>query len=338
LGPQLGGCPVLPSNHIFNTPIDALHVHPNSAGFMTTIPTKNLHLDLGTTTDTKSEEYYGIPYNLVKGNQIPWVPVSFSSTDPDMGDAYRDEADCVTAASGAAHTLVSPCTAAAAPAPVFPIPASPLVEGGLDSTAGQPYGDHHLLLLDTDNCHLWELYHVYPNSKGNYDVFGSAFFNLKSNALRPADWTSSDAAGFPILPLLLRADEASTGQIKHALRFTITSSLIRAEYTWPARHLTGSTKGANNPPMGQLFRLKASTTIPANFNTQSKAILQAMKTYGMYIADGGSNWYVQGDPSAAWLETTFSQVQSISSSNFEAVDLSSIRSRAGFDPNSSAVP
>jgi len=212
------------------------------------------------------------------------------------------------------------------------------VEGGLDPTPGQPYGDHHLLLLDTDNCHLWELYHVYPNTKGNYDIFSSAFFNLRSNALRPAGWTSADAAGFPILPLLLRADEANSGQIKHALRFTISSSLIRAEYTWPARHLTGKTQGVKYPPMGQLFRLKASYAIPSNFNTQSKAILQAMKTYGMYIADGGSNWYVQGEPSAAWLDSTFSQVQSVSSTNFEAVDLSPIRSRPGFDPNSAAVP
>ena len=304
---------------------------------MATIPTKNLHLDLGTSVDPKSTEYYGIPYNLVRGNQIPWVAVNYGSTDPDMGSAYRDDSDCATAASGATHTLVSPCTAAAAPAPVFPIPATPLVEGGLDTTAGQPYGDHHLLLLDTDNCHLWELYHVYPTTKG-YDLFSSAFFNLRSNALRPAGWTSSDAAGFPILPLLLRADEATTGEIKHALRFTITSSSIRAEYTWPATHLTGSTKGANNPPMGQLFRIKASYAIPANFNTQSKAILQAMKTYGMYIADGGSNWYVQGEPSAAWLENTFSQVQSVSSSNFEAVDLSPIKARAGFSATSAAVP
>jgi hypothetical protein len=149
----------------------------------------------------------------------------------------------------------------------------------------------------------------------------------------------ADAAGFPILPLLLRASEASAGEIRHALRFTIQSSSIRNQYVWPARHLTSNgTMSASLPPMGQLFRLKASYQIPSNYNTQSRAILQALKTYGMYIADGGSNMYIQGDPSAAWQDNTFSQVQSVGSSQFEAVDLSPIMNRAGFDPNSAAVP
>ena len=131
--------------------------------------------------------------------------------------------DC---AVGSAHTLVSPCTAAAAPQPLFPIPSVPLVEGGIDTDPSQPYGDHHMLLLDADTCRLWELYHCYPDPKSGWDIFGSAFFDLRSNALRPAGWTSADAAGFPILPLLLRADEASSGTIAHALRFTLPGSVI----------------------------------------------------------------------------------------------------------------
>ena len=110
------------------------------------------------------------------------------------------------------------------------------------------------------------LSHAYPDPKSGWDIYGSAFFDLTSNKLRPADWTSADAAGFPILPLLLRADEASSGSINHALRFTIESSDIRTEYTWPARHLTSNgTSSTNLPPMGQAFRIKASYTIPANF-------------------------------------------------------------------------
>ena len=139
--------------------------------------------------------------------------------------------------------------------------------------------------------------------------------------------------------LLLRADEASAGSIRHALRFTIDSGKIRTEYTWPARHLTGNGTGASTlPPMGQAFRIKASYAIPTQFNTQSRAILQALKSYGMYLADGGSSMYIQGEPSALWEEDTFSQVQSVSSSEFEAVDLSPIAARAGFDPDSAAVP
>jgi hypothetical protein len=335
----LGGCPILPANHVFNTPIDGLPVHPNSAAFMATIGNRNIHLDLGTSTDMTAADYYGIPYNVVAGNSLTWVPVRYSSTDPDMGWDPLSESDCVDQSSATAHTVVSPCLASKAPKPWLPIPAAPLVEGGIDTDPSQPYGDHHMLIIDRDGCRLWELYHCYPNPAGGWDIFGSATFDLNSNALRPADWTSADAAGFPILPLLLLADEASTGEIRHALRFTISSSSIRNEYVWPARHLTSNgTMSSSLPPMGQLFRIKASYTIPASYNAQSKAVLQALKTYGMYIADGGSNLYIQGDPSAAWQDSTFSQVQSVGSSQFEAVDLSPIMNRAGFDPNSAAVP
>jgi|GEM_PF-560584 len=338
-GRTIGGCQILPGNHIFNTPIDNLPVHANSAAYMSTIGNRNIHLDLGTSTDMTSAEYYGIPYNVVAGDTSTWVRVSYSSTDPDMGWDPLSESDCVDQSSAAAHTLVSPCLSSKAPNPWLPIPAAPLVEGGIDTNPSQPYGDHHMLIVDSDTCRLWELYHCYPNTSGGWDIFGSATFDLNSNKLRPADWTSADAAGFPILPLLLLASEASSGEIKHALRFTISSSSIRNEYIWPARHLTSNgTTSANLPPMGQLFRIQSSYQIPSNYNIQSRAILQALKTYGMYIADGGSNMYIQGDPSAAWQDSTFSQVQSVGSSQFEAVDLSPITARAGFDPDSAAVP
>ena len=334
--PIVAGCAILPPNHIFNTPIDALPAHGSSSDFMKAVGTRNIHLDLGTSVDLQSEEYYGIPYNVVHSKTVPWQSGLFTTTDTDLDWDPSQESDC---AAGSEHELTSPCTAAAAPKPLFPIPATPLVEGGIITDPTQPYGDHHLLLLDADTCSLWELYHAYPDPKGGWDIFGAAYFDLKSNALRPAGWTSADAAGFPILPLLLRADEASAGRIQHALRFTIDSSKIRTEYTWPARHLTGNgTSAASLPPMGQAFRIKSSYVIPAKFNPQSRAILQALKTYGMYLADGGSSMYIQGEPSASWEEDTFSQVQSVSSSEFEAVDLSPVATRAGFDPDSAAVP
>ena len=334
--PVIAGCPILPADHVFNTPIASLPVHPNSAQFMTTIGAHNLHLDLGQIVDQTNADYFGIPYNVVHGGTLTWAATRYYSPDPDLDWDTRAESDC----AAAAHTPIAPCTTAAAPNPVFPIPPSVFVEGGVVTDPSQPYGDHHILLLDQDTCRLWELYHAYKNtSLSTWDIYGSATFDLRSNALRPAGWSSADAAGFPILPLLLRADEASSGTIKHALRFTIESTHIRQAYTWPARHLTNKGKTTTDqPPMGQLFRLKSSFVIPANYNVQAKAILQAMKTYGMYIADGGSDMYVQGEPSAAWLDATFTQVQSVSSSNFEAVDLAPIQARAGFDVNSGRVP
>jgi hypothetical protein len=337
--PTLGGCAVFPPNHIFNTSIASLPVDPNSAAYLGTIGAHRIHLDLGTTTDPTSSTYYGIPYNVVHGNAMAWTAVRYYSADTGLSWDPTAESDCAVT-SGSNHTLTSPCTSSAAPMPALPFPSSPLVEGGIDNDPTQPYGDHHTLLLDADTCRLWETYHTYPNLGGAWwDIFGSAIWDLHSNDLRPADWSSADAAGFPILPLLIRADEASAGTIRHALRFTIQSSKIRTSYVWPARHLTtNGTASTNLPPMGQLFRLRASYVIPSTFNVQSRAILTAMQTYGMYIADGGSDLYVQGEPSAAWMDSTFSEVQSVDSSNFEAVDIRPIMSRAGFDPNSGAVP
>jgi hypothetical protein len=337
VGPTLAGCPVLPVDNVFNTAIDTLPVHPQSAAFIATIGgTRRLHLDLGTTTDPTSSEFYGIPFNIVHGAGFAWPTVAYLSTDPDLDWDTRGEGDCAT---GAGHTLARPCSTASAPSPLLPIPNNVVVEGGTNTAANQlPYGDHHILLLDADSCWLWETYHSYSPSAGTWNIFGSAQWDLRSNALRPAGWTSSDAAGFPILPLLLRADEASTGTIRHALRFTIGSSKIRNTYVWPARHQAGTSASTSLPPMGQLFRLKASFVIPASDTPQAKAILQAMKTYGMYIADGGSDMYVTGDPSAAWQSGTFSQVQSVAASNFEAVDLAPIMARPGWSVSSGRAP
>jgi hypothetical protein len=338
-GPTLGGCPVFPANNIFNTAIDGLPVLANSAAMIQTIgPTTKIHLDLGTTTNQQANDFYGIPYNLVHGASFTWPTVAFKAVDTaDYHWDPRPESDC---AVGAGHTLTQPCTAAKAPTPMLPLAAGVLVEGGVNSSADQlPDGDHHVLLVDVDTCMLWEAYHAYSPGAGVWNIFGAAAFDLKSNALRPRDWTSADAAGFPILALLLRAEEADTGAIHHALRFTIDTRSIRMSYVWPARHETDNGSGSTDlPPMGQLFRLKASHAVPANANTQTKAIITALKTYGMYLADGGSNMYVTGAPSASWADATFSAIQAIPASEFEAVDLSPITSHAGWNQDSGAVP
>jgi hypothetical protein len=336
----IAGCSMLPQNHVFNTPIDRLPRHPSSDAFMTAVGKHNIHLDLGTSIDLASADYYGIPYNVVHADTETWTRVSYTSTDTaNMTWDPKPESDCSDQSTGTKHAVVAPCTTAAAPHPWLPIPGSVLVEGGIDKRPSQPYGDHHILLLDADNCRLWEIYHSYPDPSGGWDIFGSATFDLRSNSLRPKDWSSADAAGFPMTPLLLKASEATSGVIHHALRFTIDSSAIRNEYVWPARHFTtNGTLSMSLPPMGQLFRLKAGFVIPANAKTQARAILQALKTYGMYLADGGSSMYISGEPSAAWADDTFAIVQAVSSSEFEAVDITPITKRAGFDPNSAAVP
>lgn len=332
VSPEIGGCSILPADHIFNTPIgDLPSVHADSDTWVALIGnTTRLHLDLGAQMDQTQNDFYGIPYNLVHGNSLTWAQVAYTSPDPDFDWDPTTESDCASASKA----IVSPCTSGT---PYLPFPSAPIVEGGISTAADHmPYGDHHLIALDVDACRLWEAYHVYrPNNR--WEIFGSATFDLTSNDLRTAGWTSADAAGFPILPLLLRADEAATGEIKHALRFTMTSGNIRGEYTWPATHEASNNTSAGSPPMGQLFRLKASFAIPATWSTQSKAIAQAMKTYGMYVADGGSNWYVTGAP-GAWDDSVFDEIQSITGNQFEAVDLRPILSRAGFDPTSGRVP
>ncbi|HUJ62724.1 MAG TPA: hypothetical protein VLX92_29680 [Kofleriaceae bacterium] len=332
-GTMLAGCPVLPADHIFNTPIDTLPVDPSSDAYIATIGgSVKVHLDLGTDTDQTADDFYGIPYNVVNGSSLSWTQVAYKSTDPSLDWDPTSESDC----ADASKQLTSPCTIAA---PYLPVPTDPIVEGGIDMAADeQPYGDHHLLVLDSDACRLWEAFHVYEPATGTWNIFGSASWDLRSDDLRPADWTSADAAGFPILPLLLKADEASSGTITHALRFTIESSSIRDTYIWPARHEAGSSSSTSLPEMGQAFRLKASYQIPAGANVQATAILTAMKTYGIYIADGGSSMYVTGEPSASWEDDTFTVVQAVHASDFEAVDMSAITGLAGFDPDSGAVP
>ena len=156
--------------------------------------------------------------------------------------------------------------------------------------------------------------------------------DLRSNALRPDGWTSADAAGLPILAGLVRYDEVAAGAINHAIRFTAVNT--RNAYVWPARHYASSKTSTSIPPMGQRFRLKASFVIPSNISKETKVILQAFKTYGLILADNGSNWYISGVPDERWindeLAAAFGQVHG---SDFEAVNVSGLM----VDPNSGQV-
>lgn len=178
-----------------------------------------------------------------------------------------------------------------------------------------------MIVIDRDNDRLYELYIAYKRSNTLWDADSGAVFHLDSNDVRPTaepGWTSADAAGLPIFPGLVRYDEASTGVIRHALRFTVAQS--RRAYVPPAMHAASSNTSVNLPPMGMRVRLKSSYQIPASFSTESKAILQALKTYGMIVADNGSNWYLSGAPDSRWNNDKLkSELGSVKGSNFEVI-------------------
>jgi hypothetical protein len=195
------------------------------------------------------------------------------------------------------------------------IPPNPHIEGGPNSS-----GDRHILLLDRSACRLYELYSAYPTAEG-WQAGSGAIYDLNSNALRPSGWTSADAAGLPILPGLIRYDEVASGKILHAIRFTAPQT--RRAYIWPARHFASSLTGSQYPPMGQRFRLRASFDI-TSYEPQIQVILQAMKTYGIILADNGSAWYVSGVPDERWDNDILHNIDSLKGSDFEAVDVSSL--------------
>jgi hypothetical protein len=280
--PRVAGCDVFPADNIWNTPVDTLPVHPNSAAYVNTIGASSyVHADFG--SGTWQGFPIGIPYTDVPGTQGK-VNVNFT---------YDDESD------------IGP----------YPIPPNPPIEGDPNGS-----GDRHILIVDRDNCTLYELYAAHQETDGWYAGSG-AIFDLSSHALRPDGWTSADAAGLPILPGLVRYDEVAAGQIKHALRFT--ASQTRRAYVWPARHYASDLTGSQYPPMGQRFRLKANFDI-SGFSPQARVILQALKTYGMILADNGSNWYISGAPHNGWDNDVLHELHQLTGSNFEAVDTSAL--------------
>jgi hypothetical protein len=188
----------------------------------------------------------------------------------------------------------------------YPIPAGARIEAGSDA---------HVLVASA-NCHLYELYGAARSGRG-WTAQSGAVFDLRSDSLRPAGWTSADAAGLPILPGLVRRDEVLAGHIDHALRFTIARS--QRGYISPATHQAGSTADPDVPPMGARFRLKASFDL-RGYHGEALVILQALKTYGMFVADNGSNWFLSGATDTGWDDQDLDQLKAVPGSAFEAVD------------------
>jgi len=190
----------------------------------------------------------------------------------------------------------------------YPLPAHPRVEGG---------GDRHVLLVDRDACKLYELYDA-TRAGSAWHAGSGAIWNLRSNHLRPSGWTSADAAGLPILPGLVRYDEVAAGAIRHALRFTASRTANR--FIWPARHAAGDAD-PSLPPMGLRVRLKASVDI-SHFGRQARVVLQALKTYGMILADNGSPWYISGASNPHFNDDDLHALGRITGADFEVVDAS----------------
>jgi hypothetical protein len=229
---------------------------------------------------------YGIPYTVVGPHQRK-VPIKFTE--------FGEESN---------------------PGP-YPIPASSPVEG-----AGEE-GDRHVLVLERGSCRLYELYSARRDAAG-WEAGSGAVFNLRSNALRPAGWTSADAAGLPIFPLLVRYPEVRAGQIDHALRMTVERT--QRGYIHPATHFASDSSDPNLPPMGLRLRLKASFSL-AGFHGESLIVLLALKRYGLIVADNGSSWYITGAPDPRWHDEDLEQIKRVSGSAFEAVQTGPILHR-----------
>jgi hypothetical protein len=281
--PSAPRCTVFPASNPWNQRVDALPVAADSDAIISSIGRdRGLHADFG------SGLWDGGPIG------IPITVVGTAQRKSRVSFEYADESD------------KGP----------YPIPANVKIEGGRQSD-----GDRHAIIVERDRCRLYELYALYPNGSG-WRAGSGAIWDLRSNRLRPAGWTSADAAGLPIFPGLARYDEFKRGRIDHALRFTV--SRTRKAFVWPARHFASNLTDPALPPMGLRVRLKASFDVRP-FPPQARVVLSALKRYGMIVADNGSDWYISGAPDARWSNDQLHTLGSVMGANFEVVDTSSLR-------------
>jgi hypothetical protein len=289
-------------------PVSASHAGPREYGCPLFPASNSLNQDIShAPVDPRSAQYiasigrsghlhpdfgtnpsYGIPYTVV-GPRQPKVPIEFT--------AYGEESN---------------------PGP-YPIPPNAPVEG-----AGEE-GDRHVLVLQRGSCKLYELYGARRSGAG-WQAESGAVFDLRSNALRPDGWTSADAAGLPIFPLLVRYPEVAAGRIDHALRVTVERT--QRGYIHPATHFASESSDPSLPPMGLRLRLRAGYSL-AGFHGESLIVLRALKRYGLIVADNGSSWYITGAPDPRWNDDDLEQLKRVPGAAFEAVDTGAILHRGG---------
>ena len=276
---SLNGFVPFPADNAWNRDISSEPVDPNSSAIINFIGASTpLHPDFG--AGLYGGQTIGIPYVVVSGS--PLVNVKYT--------AYGSESD---------------------PGPM-PLPKNAPIEG----YPKPGNGDRHVLVLDRDNCWLYELYHSYLQADGSWTAGSGAVWDLLNDEQRPYTWTSADAAGLPIFPGLARFDEVASGQIRHALRFTLQYS--RTAFTSPASHWAGNSTNAHAAPMGMRIRLKSSYDI-TSFPPQSRVILAALKKYGMIMADNGSSMFIGGDPDNRWNNNDLNTLKQVPASAFEVV-------------------
>jgi hypothetical protein len=293
VGASLNGAVPFPADNAWNTDISKAAVDPNSDNLISSIGLDTgLHPDFG--AGYYQHSIIGIPYVVVPDSQM-YVPIHFK--------AYKDESD------------KGP----------YPVPPGAPIEGMRDD--GKKFGgDRHVLVIDRDTNRLYEMFNSWPQTDLSWRADSGAIFHVDSDKVRPTakpGWTSADAAGLPIFPGLVRYDEVAAGVIAHALRFTVAHS--REAYVKPANHWASSNQDPNLPPMGMRVRLRASYQIPPSFSPETKVILQAMKTYGMFVADNGSNWYISGAPDDRWNnDKLVGELRQVTGADFEVVKMGKI--------------
>ena len=282
--PELGGCSIFPANNIWNTRIDSLPIHERSDDYVAAIGLDApVHPDFG--AGLWEGGPIGIPFIVVPADQ-PMIPIEFT--------AYGDESD---------------------PGP-YPAPLDAPIEGGPESD-----GDRHVLVLQQGSCRLYELYRAFPAGE-HWEADSAAVYDLTSHALRPAGWTSADAAGLPILPGLVRYDEVASGEITHALRMTAPQT--QRAYLWPARHYASSITEPTYPPMGLRLRLRSDFPV-GDYSPDVQVILRAIQHYGLILADNGSPWFISGAPEERWDNSMLRELRGLSGRDFVAVDVSSLQ-------------
>jgi hypothetical protein len=283
-GASLNGYRPFPADNPWNQDVSQAQMDPDSSAILSFIgASKGLKADFG--SGLWEGAPIGIPYIVVDGSQ---AKVSIHYT------AYGDESD---------------------PGPM-PVPAGAPIEGGSGSD-----GDRHVLVFDRSVCLLYELYRAFPQSNGSWNADSGAVWDLKSNAMRPWGWTSSDAAGLPVFPGLARYDEVASGEIAHALRFTVP--VTRKAYVAPASHWASNNTSTSAPPMGMRVRLKASVDI-SNYPVQTRVVLSALKKYGMILADNGSSWFISGAPDERWNNDQLQALANIKGQDFEVVKMGTL--------------
>jgi hypothetical protein len=278
---SLNGFIPFPADSLWNQDISSSPVDPNSDNYINFIgSTVPLHPDFG--AGLYAGQTIGIPYVVVSGS--PFVNINYT--------AYGDESD---------------------PGPM-PVPKNAPIEG----YPNPGNGDRHILVLDRDNCWLYELYQSYVQTNGTWKAGSGSVWDLLNDEQRPYVWTSADAAGLPVFPGLARYDEVASGAINHALRFTLENS--QEAFTPPASHWAANSTNTYAAPMGMRMRLKASFDI-SSFPPQSKVILAALQKYGMIMADNGSSIYISGDPDNRWNNNDLGSLKTVPASAFEVVQI-----------------